>query len=132
MGLQNPTEDRRIVRLLDELTQGFSKDDVEMLKQLLRDNAGREIEVLQDLMGYTYRHIPVGTREFIEDPRYLGLQGQVFPVLLDDLEELFDGDYVEAILTGAIGWGKALGLDTRIPTPTGWTTMKDIAVVIMY
>lgn len=30
------------------------------------------------------------------------------------------------VLTGTEGFGKALALDTPIPTPTGWTTMGDI------
>jgi len=100
-------ENREIVGLLDELTKGFSSDDIELMKQVLKENSGNELDVLQDLMGYTYRHVPVGVRQFVEDPYYLGLQGQVFPRLLDDLEELFEGDYIEAILTGAIGWGKS-------------------------
>lgn len=100
-------EDRRIVQSLDELTLGFTRNDIEMLMQILRDNEGNEVEILQSLMGYTYKYVPVKTREFIESPQYLGLEGQVFPRLLDDLEELFDGDYVEAVLTGAIGWGKS-------------------------
>ena len=100
-------ENREIVGLLDELTKGFSSDDIELLKQILKENSGNEIEVLQELMDYTYRHTPVGVRKFIEDPQFLDLGGQVYPRLLDDLEELFEGDYVEAILTGAIGWGKS-------------------------
>jgi hypothetical protein len=95
-------QDKNIVTSLDELTKGFTKDDIAMLMQILKDNEGNEVEVLQDLMGYTYRWTPVGTREFIESPQYLGLEGQVFPKLMDDLEELFEGDYVEAVLTGAL------------------------------
>lgn len=121
-------KDNRIEMMLDELTKNFSRDDVELLKAVLKEHQGYEFEVLQDLMGFTYRHWPVGVRKFVEDPQYLGLKGQVYPRILDDLEELFEGEYVEAVLTGSIGWGKALGLETRIPTPTGWTTMKDIAV----
>ena len=100
-------QDKNIVTSLDELTKGFTQDDIAMLMQILKDNEGNEVEVLQDLMGYTYCWTPVGTREFIESPQYLGLEGQVFPRLLDDLEELFEGGYVEAVLTGAIGWGKS-------------------------
>jgi len=100
-------QDKRIITRMDEITKGFSADDIELLKAVLAQNPGNEMDVLENLMGYTYRHIPVPTRQFIEDPQYLGLEGQVFPRLMDDLEELFDGDYVEAVLTGAIGWGKS-------------------------
>jgi len=120
--------DLRLKPMLDELTRGFTQSDIELLKAVLKQNPGSEIEVLQDLMGYTYRHTPVPTRQFIEDPYYLGLQGQVFPKLLDDIEELFEGEYVEAVLTGAIGWGKACSLDTRVPTRHGWTTFGEVTV----
>lgn len=99
-------QDNRIIKQMDELTKGFTKEEVDMLKAMLAKNPGNELDVLQDLMSYTYRHVPVGMRQFVEDPYYLGLQGQVFPRLLDDLEELFEGDYVEAVLTGAIGLSK--------------------------
>ena len=96
-------KDNRIEVMLDELTKNFSRDDVELLKAVLKEHQGYEFEVLQDLMGYTYRHWPVSVRKFVEDPQYLGLKGQVYPRILDDLEELFEGEYVEAILTGSIG-----------------------------
>jgi hypothetical protein len=121
-------QDQRIIEKLDELTKGFTKDDIALLMQVLKNNEGNEIEILQDLMGYTYRWPPVGTREFIESPQYLGLEGQVFPRLLDDLEELFEGDYVEAVLTGAIGWGKCQDGFSKVPTSTGVKRLKDIEV----
>ena len=62
------------------------------------------MEILQELMSYTYDHIPVPMREFVESEEYLGMKGQVYPRLLDDLEELFDSKkYNEAVLTGGIG-----------------------------
>ena len=100
-------EDRRIMETLDKVTKDFSASDIEMLKEILSRNHGTELELLLSLMNYTYRHIPVPVRKFIEDPPYLGLKGQVYPILLDDLEELFDGEYEEAILAGSIGWGKS-------------------------
>lgn len=100
-------EDTRTIALLDELTVGFSSDDIALLKQILKENIGNEYGILESLMGYTYSETPVGLRRFVEDPYYLGLEGQVFPKIMDDLEELFEGGYVEAILTGAIGWGKS-------------------------
>lgn len=100
--------DNRILTLMDELAGSLSDDDVQFLVHLLQQNRGQELEVLQDLMNYTYDHNPVGMREFIESPDYLGMKGQVFPVLLEDLEELFDSRvFNEAVLTGAIGWGKS-------------------------
>jgi hypothetical protein len=35
--------------------------------------------------------------------------------------------YRRGVLSRPKGWGKALALDTPLPTPTGWTTMGDVA-----
>jgi replicative DNA helicase len=46
---------------------------------------------------------------------------------LDDLTNgLHDGQLV--VVAGRPGLGKALALDTRLATPTGWTTMGEVAV----
>lgn len=100
-------EDKRIINALDELTKDFSKNDIELLKELIKKNNGSELELIYSLMNYTYSHPPVPVRKFVEDPPYLGLKGQVYPTLLNDLEELFSGEYDEAVLTGAIGFGKS-------------------------
>ena len=68
--------------------------------------------------------------------------GPVRVDLAPDLLELLDADEPEydwlipgllergdrVILTGSEGFGKALALDTPIPTPKGWTTMGELAV----
>lgn len=53
-----------------------------------------------------YKVEPVGIRQFIESPFYLGKAGSVYPEILKDLEELNSGRYDEAVLTGGIGSGK--------------------------
>lgn len=108
MGLTDAMlSDNRILSALDTLAKELTPDEIAMLKQLLKVNRGQELDVLLDLIGYTYEERPVGMREFIESPEYLNMEGQVFPVIMDDLEELFSGEYDEAILTGGIGWGKS-------------------------
>ena len=103
----NILNDRQVVAVLGELTKDFSTDDIEMLKEILRKNNGSEMELLLSLMNYTYKYVPVSVRNFVEEEPYLGLKGQVYPQILEDIEELFDGEYDEAILAGAIGWGKS-------------------------
>lgn len=103
----NVLENKYLTSLMDDLTKAFSKEEIALLKTILAKHEGAEVDVLQNLMGYTYKHWPVGVRQFIEEQPYLGLKGQVYPRLLDDLEELFEGDYIEAVLTGSIGWGKS-------------------------
>lgn len=98
----------QIMRMLDVLMKEGSADDLALIQQLLRENEGRELEVLEELLGFAYRWKPVGIREFVEGERYLNMKGQIYPALLDDLEELFDsGKYEEAVFCGGIGWGKS-------------------------
>jgi len=49
----------------------------------------------------------VGVREFIHSQRYLGLKGIVYPVVVETLEEIFEGGYREAVLCWGIGSGKS-------------------------
>jgi len=94
---------REIDKLLTELDEQLDEKSTKVLIDLMQDNKGNELEVLRTLMNYTYKWDPVGVREFIESEEYLGRQGEVYPALLSDLTELFSGDYIEAVLTGAIG-----------------------------
>jgi hypothetical protein len=56
--------------------------------------------------GGKWRHNPVGIRQFIEDPNFLNSKGEVYPAVMEVLEELASGIYVECVLTGSIGTGK--------------------------
>lgn len=52
------------------------------------------------------------------------------PTGFTDLDELTNGLHPGQMIVVAArpGMGKALALDTPLPTPTGWTTMADVAV----
>ena len=51
----------------------------------------------------------VSTKEFLDDPYFLGDMENLRPRLRSDLIALFDeGQYVEAVVDGAIGWGKSV------------------------
>ncbi len=52
------------------------------------------------------KRTPVTVRTFIEDKDYLDMKGEVYPAIMEEIEELNSGKYIEAILTGAIGTGK--------------------------
>lgn len=56
-----------------------------------------------------YRQPPAGVREFIESPLYLNLGSEVYPEVLNTLEEIFEGDgaYEEVALCWGIGSGKS-------------------------
>lgn len=55
---------------------------------------------------YQYKWQPVGVREFICSVKYLNKKQELYPLVLDQAEELNSGKYVEAVLTGGIGSGK--------------------------
>ena len=56
--------------------------------------------------GYCVDRV-VDVEEFVESPDYMNQKGHVRPIVKGGLERLFKGDqYVEAVLSGSVGWGK--------------------------
>ena len=79
--------------------------------QIVTDVHGRITTPIQEAVyEVNYRCTPVDFSTFVNDPYFLGgvLRGNIFPRILEDLNELFEGDYIEVLLAGAIGWGKTL------------------------
>ncbi len=84
---------------------------------------------------------PVGVREFIHSKRYLGLKGVAYPVVVDTLEEIFEGGYREAVLSWGIGSGKSflaslaltylLYRTLRLPDPQGYYGLAPGAKIIL-
>ena len=74
------------------------------------DTSEAKLNALKHLSQATYSEYPVDMHTFINDPFYLNMKGQIYPVLEEDLCELFDprNNYHEAVLTGSIGFGKCL------------------------
>lgn len=68
----------------------------------------QDARAMESLYHTDFREKPVSVETFMFDRDYLGrvLEGNVFEKIIDDLIELFDGDYTEVVLKGAIGWGK--------------------------
>jgi len=52
-------------------------------------------------------HRVVGIREFIDSSDYLNAKNECWPSIKDDLEELFNGHYTEAVFCEAVGAGKS-------------------------
>ncbi len=81
----------------------------------------------KDYLTYKdYSNIPVGPREFIESSRYMNAKGIFYPKILDEFEAMHSGEFIEAVLTGAIGVGKRLTIGTPIPTPNGFVPMGEL------
>lgn len=56
-----------------------------------------------------FKQRPVGIREFVCSKDFLDKEEEVFPKLLDELEIMNNGQYVEIVYTGGIGSGKTTG-----------------------
>lgn len=61
-----------------------------------------------------YRIKPIGVEKFLTHEYYLGLQGQIYPAVMEHLKEINSGSYTEAVLTGCVTG------DTEYLSPTGW------------
>jgi replicative DNA helicase len=69
----------------------------------------------------------------LDEIEAVGAQGGVMtgvPTGFTDLDRLLNGLHPGQliIVAGRPGLGKALALDTPLPTPTGWTTMGEVAI----
>ena len=90
-------------------------DDITKRELLCRDmvNAASKIgqastkDLREILNTRNYQDIPaVSVRQFVEDPYFMNAKGILFPLVLSELEAMNNGEYQEAVLTGAIGTGK--------------------------
>ena len=105
--------------LIEQAVSNMSKDELEVLKVMLEGVSNPQQDVGRKLLSHIadldYVRTPVDMRTFVHDEYFLGNTcDSLYPRLLDDLVELFEGRYSEAIFTGAIGWGKCLEGSTRI------------------
>lgn len=101
-------------------------DIVDLAQQAVYDVTERRVSedfaVLADMLQPT-----------LDEIEAVGAQGGVMtgvPTGFTDLDRLLNGLHAGQliIVAGRPGLGKALALDTPLPTPTGWTTMGDVQV----
>ncbi len=110
-----------IHKILQDDIQNLTKDEREVLSILLKELSDPSVRGLEDsragggpprlldvLADAEYVRPIVDMRTFVMSPYYLGATASsLYPKLLDDLVELFDGGYREAIFSGSIGSGKS-------------------------
>ena len=77
---------------------------VKWLQSTLECMKKGDLSALSDSL--TYRTDPVDIRTFVTDEFYLDKKGIIYPKVLDVLEELNSGEYIECVLTGGIGSAK--------------------------
>lgn len=96
------TEQEYTGEIVNDLT-GLDSDEIEfVLEMLTSEELGKEVSFVE------YKHDPVDMHTFLMDPYYMGVVGRtLFPKWIEDLIEMFSGNYHEAIIGGAIGTGKS-------------------------
>lgn len=107
--------DLDIDQLIDAIIQQglkealFSPDEVVHVRRKLASLKPDELlkEYLPRWYGSLYKWQPVSVEEWLFDEEHMDLQDQIWPVLANDLIELLEGGYQEAILSGGIGYGKS-------------------------
>ncbi|TDB83149.1 replicative DNA helicase, partial [Micromonospora fluostatini] len=119
----------RIVQLGYGTAAGGSRDVddvVDLAQQAVYDitekRVSEDFAVLADMLQPT-----------LDEIEAVGAQGGVMtgvPTGFTDLDRLLNGLHPGQliIVAGRPGLGKALALDTPLPTPDGWTTMGEVAV----
>lgn len=100
-------EQRPMMRAILQIAATIQHDQrrLEWLQAAQKALATGDLEPLRGLLRWKWEPVPIV--RFIEDPFFLGLQGQVFPQIMEMLEEAAKPDYMEVVLTGGIGWGKS-------------------------
>lgn len=79
---------------------------LQIVREFMTSGSSPTWEQLAAPEGFKRR--PVSMSQFLKDPFYAGGVGNIRKVIYDDLVDLFDGGYyVEAVIDGAIGWGKS-------------------------
>jgi len=97
-------------RMTDEARQIFEQEVAPALR-----NSGNSV-VLSDAWGVDYESRPVSIIDFIYNPFFLGesLRDNIYPAIVNDLVELFEGNYAEVCLGGSVGWGKSREVEIGI------------------
>ncbi len=110
-------EEKLIAEALNKLTPA-EREALEVMIDEMRQGlvSGAEPTLFDVIGDIEYKHRPVDMETFIKDDYFLGKTcDNLRPVLMDDLNELFNsGYYNEVIFTGSIGWGKTFAASIAV------------------
>lgn len=87
-----------------------------------------DTSALDSIRDLIYDEVPVGMEEFLFGRRYLNLRNKITPEKVELLLRADAPNVRRIYIAAGTGSGKALTLDTPLPTPDGWTTMGDVEV----
>jgi len=115
-----------IERILGALTSVHPDEQEEVLRATIQDFQKLVVEGDTSMESMNaigapmrdFRIKPVGPKEFLLSKRYLGLEDELYPKVGEEFEKINSGNYVEVVLTGAIGTAKT--------TLAIWTTAYQV------
>lgn len=108
--------EERGTQMFDTGTEFSSKEEMlDYFRDILLDIRDGTFGTMNSRLAINAMTVkPVDVETFLLDKYYLGLEGEVYPVILSEMKEINTGKYVEALFTGAIGTAKT--------TMALWTT----------
>lgn len=100
--------------LLEDIAR-LPPDEQEALLELYEKLQRGDDSAFSNAAHVEYETAPTDVRTFLTDPYFLGESGgALWPQLVEDMVELFEGNYQECALGGSIGWGKSFFATTAI------------------
>lgn len=108
------TDDEEFQMLLEDIGRLRPEEQAALL-ELYEQFQDGDVDGFEDLANVEYETPPVDVRTFLTNPYFLGETGSaLWPKLIDDMVELFEGGYHEAVLGGSLGWGKSYFATTAL------------------
>jgi len=102
----DPDLDHEIEDLIADISALGDAGDI-ILDMIQRGDFDSLDELLGAAATVAYDEVPVDMETFLFDDAYMGAVGRtLYPQWVEDIKEIFDGNYHEVILTGGIGIGK--------------------------
>lgn len=93
---------------IDELVSKMNDQEVAALQELLSEfDLTGQSKIADTCAELEWDEVPIPIEEWLESYHHIGdLKDSIYPVLKQDMIDLFSGDYHEVILTGSTRWGK--------------------------
>lgn len=111
------TSDEERAMLMEDIGR-LPKSEQDALLELyeqVQEGGEEGISTLESVVRVEYETAPVDVRTYLTNPYFLGETGSaLWPKLIDDMVELFEGGYHEAVLGGSLGWGKSFFATTAL------------------
>ena len=93
---------------IDEIVGKMDAEEIAALEEVLKEMGVSGVSQIADTCAeLEWDEVPIPIEEWLNSYHHVGdLKDSIYPVLKQDMIELFNGNYHEVILTGSTRWGK--------------------------